>query len=126
MVSELNREVGFNLGLFRERHLIAMSICWLIAPECHLLNLAVHPGLRRQGLGRQLLRAICLLAIKFGAKFFHLEVSVSNRPAQALYKSAGFRNVGYRPNYYPEGTDAILMTLDLLNIYGPQSGQQIS
>ncbi len=43
-----------------------------------------------------------------------LEVRRSKLPAQALYRTMGFRQVGVRPRYYAEeGEDAIVMTLDL-------------
>jgi len=40
-----------------------------------------------------------------------LEVRLSNAAAQGLYRSRGFREVGRRPEYYPDnGEDAVIMT----------------
>jgi ribosomal-protein-alanine N-acetyltransferase len=43
----------------------------------------------------------------------YLEVRVTNQPALNLYKKRGFLIVGLCKHYYPDGEDAILMTLDL-------------
>lgn len=42
-----------------------------------------------------------------------LEVRVSNGAAIALYDQLGFKQVGRRKQYYPDGEDAILMNKDL-------------
>ncbi len=42
-----------------------------------------------------------------------LEVRASNQPAMQLYKSMGFQRVGLRQEYYHDGEDAVLMTLEL-------------
>lgn len=64
--------------------------------ERELLNLAVAPEFRRQGVGRDLL--VGLLAEVRGAIF--LEVRESNQAARNIYKSMGFKEVGNRPAYY--------------------------
>ena len=64
--------------------------------ECDLLNLAVAPGHRRQGIGRGLVRA--LLESRQGAVF--LEVRESNQAARNLYRSLGFQEVNVRSQYY--------------------------
>ncbi len=65
--------------------------------ECDLLNLAVAPGHRRQGIGRGLVRA--LLESRPGAAVF-LEVRESNQAARNLYRSLGFQEVSVRSQYY--------------------------
>ncbi|HZH02830.1 MAG TPA: GNAT family N-acetyltransferase, partial [Myxococcaceae bacterium] len=48
-----------------------------------------------------------------------LEVRRSNRAAQCLYESFGFKPVGLRPNYYvEEREDAVVMMLDLTRVRG--------
>jgi ribosomal-protein-alanine N-acetyltransferase len=64
--------------------------------ERELLNLAVAPEFRRQGVGRDLLAE--LLAESTGAVF--LEVRESNLAARNIYKSMGFQEVGRRLGYY--------------------------
>lgn len=66
------------------------------ADEWELLNLAVAPESRRQGIGEALLRR--LLEAHPGAGY--LEVRRSNVTAQKLYEKLGFEAVGKRAGYY--------------------------
>ncbi|MBW1991334.1 MAG: ribosomal protein S18-alanine N-acetyltransferase [Deltaproteobacteria bacterium] len=85
-------------------------IYWLIGEEMHIMNLAVHPRHRRQGLAKALLREALDRARAAGAKTAILEVRVSNEVAQALYEAFGFQKVGIRPRYYSDNQeDALLM-----------------
>jgi ribosomal-protein-alanine N-acetyltransferase len=61
-----------------------------------LLNLAVAPGSRRNGVGKSLVRAF-LAEFPGGA---YLEVRESNVNAVNLYKSMGFEEVSRRREYY--------------------------
>jgi ribosomal-protein-alanine N-acetyltransferase len=46
-----------------------------------------------------------------------LEVRAGNAGAQALYRKFGYEEAGRRPRYYKDnGEDAILMTLEPLNV----------
>ncbi len=84
---------------------------WLLGEEAHISTLAVDPGYRRRGIGRQLLQAALDRATAAGAQAVTLEVRVSNAPAIALYRSFGFRQVGVRRGYYRDNReDALLMT----------------
>jgi ribosomal-protein-alanine N-acetyltransferase len=47
-----------------------------------------------------------------GVKRVLLEVSEKNEPAKRVYEKAGFKPTGVRKNYYPDGSDAILMELN--------------
>ncbi len=80
------------------------------ADEIEILNLAVLPEFRRQGLGRQLVQATMLEAQERGAASAHLEVRSSNGAAVAFYGACGFRASGRRENYYHNPVeDALLM-----------------
>lgn len=98
------------------RELVGMLVTWLIVDEAHIGTIAVHPGFRRQGIGRRLI-ATCLLEVRSrGAQQALLEVRRSNLEAQRLYKRFGFEVVGLRPRYYRDNNeDAILMTLKNLD-----------
>ena len=86
-------------------------ICfWLVADEIQMLNLAVHPDYRRQGLGRQLMTLLFAQAEEKSVSKVLLEVRPSNQIAIALYHSLGFKILYRRPGYYePEGEDALVM-----------------
>lgn len=85
-------------------------IYWVVAEEMHILNLAVHPSHRRQGLARCLLTKAMAHARELDAQVAWLEVRPSNTPALNLYHSLGFRKVGRRPRYYEDTQeDALLL-----------------
>ena len=71
-----------------------------VLDEADMMNIAVHPDYRRQGIGRNLVLALADALKKKGIRGLMLEVRVSNAPAIALYEQLGFRQVGMRPNYY--------------------------
>ena len=68
--------------------------------EADMMNVAVHPDFRRQGVGAQLVVALEQALRQRQVCSLSLEVRASNAPARALYEKLGFRQVGCRPNYY--------------------------
>lgn len=78
--------------------------------EVHLLNITVAPTYQLQGWGRLMLDALALWSRGEGAQWLWLEVRASNAHAKALYTRYGFREVGLRKGYYPEGGTSLLGT----------------
>lgn len=79
----------------------------------HISNVAVDPRVRRQGVGRELVRSALARASRQGAETATLEVRVSNLTAQALYRDFGFTVVGRRRRYYTGPVeDGLIMYLD--------------
>ena len=78
--------------------------------ETHLLNITVAPRHQMQGWGRLMLDALALWSRGQGAQWLWLEVRASNAHAKALYLRYGFREVGLRKGYYPEGGNGLLGT----------------
>ena len=68
--------------------------------ESDVMNVAVHPDWRRQGIAEQLIETLIGELKNRGSKALMLEVRASNAPAIALYEKLGFRQVGLRKNYY--------------------------
>ncbi len=97
---------------------VAGYMCfWLVDTECHLLNLAVHPQHREQGIGRGLLRFGVDYCRREGVQLVTLEVRRSNYRAISLYRNFHFQPQGVRRRYYTDtGEDAIVMGLDLENL----------
>ena len=91
--------------------------------EVHLLNITVAPAYQLQGWGRLILDALALWSRGEGVQWLWLEVRASNLHAKALYTRYGFREVGLRKGYYPDGgtsllglparEDAVVMSLSL-------------
>jgi ribosomal-protein-alanine N-acetyltransferase len=91
---------------------IAGFLCrWLIADECHILNIAVHPDSRRLGIGAVLIAEAINEAKSTGAGVVTLEVRRSNLPARQLYRKFEFEERRLRRHYYGPGEDAIIMEL---------------
>ncbi|WP_057735849.1 ribosomal protein S18-alanine N-acetyltransferase [Liquorilactobacillus uvarum] len=68
--------------------------------DVHITNIAVMPTYQRNGLGRYLLRVMIDYTNNLNYRSLSLEVRMSNKPAQALYKSLGFVNYGLKRDYY--------------------------
>jgi ribosomal-protein-alanine N-acetyltransferase len=92
------------------------AIMSVAAAEAHVLNLCVHPDVRRLGYGRRLLNALLFKAQDAGVQQVFLEVRPSNHAAIGLYLSAGFREIGVRPSYYQAKggrENAVVLSLSL-------------
>lgn len=68
--------------------------------ETDMVNIAVSPASRRQGVARALIESLVSALRERGSKQLTLEVRASNGPARQLYESLGFLQVGLRKNYY--------------------------
>ena len=90
--------------------------CWVVAMDgdnlvgyvgsqsvlgwADMMNLAVNPSYRRQGIAEKLVEALIELLQEQKVTCLTLEVRVSNNPAISLYHKLGFVQVGKRPGYY--------------------------
>lgn len=70
------------------------------ADEGEILNLAVDPGQRRRGMGRQLAETVLGMLRLEGVRRVFLEVRESNLGARSFYAMLGFRELGRRRGYY--------------------------
>ena len=71
-----------------------------VPDEADMMNLAVRPDARRQGVAQALLQALEAALRENGIRSLTLEVRAGNESAIRLYTQAGFRQVGLRKNYY--------------------------
>ncbi len=72
----------------------------IVPDEADMMNLAVRPECRRQGLARALVTALVDDLRTRGVRSLTLEVRASNDAAIRLYRQLGFLQVGLRKNYY--------------------------
>ncbi len=83
-----------------------------ILDEVHIMQVAVAPEYRRQGIAEELSRTLML---EKQGRTLMLEVRASNEAAQALYHKLGFVRSGIRKDYYVPASkdevreDAVLM-----------------
>jgi ribosomal-protein-alanine N-acetyltransferase len=81
--------------------------------DLHILKIATIPRHRRSGLARRLMAMAEEHVVAMGGDSITLEVRTSNDPALALYDALGYRRVGCRRHYYPNGEDAIVMSKNI-------------
>ena len=91
----------------------AYALCWRVADELQLVDLATAPTARRRGLARGLLGRLREFSLIEGLAAIWLEVRNDNRAALELYESFGFERTRTRVRYYPDGADACEMALFL-------------
>src|SRR5690606_6231467 len=80
---------------------VGYAVVLRVLDEAHLLTIGVAVPLQGRGLGRALLAQLIAVARGRGASCFFLAVRPSNAAALALYRSAGFEEVGRRRGYDP-------------------------
>lgn len=78
------------------------------AGDLHVAELVVHPDHRREGRATRLLSR---LLDRAGGRVTLLVAADADGP-RALYDGLGFRRAGRRPDFYDDGTDAVLLARD--------------
>jgi ribosomal-protein-alanine N-acetyltransferase len=68
--------------------------------ESDMMNVAVQPDFRRQGVAEKLVLELVAALAKNDNHCLTLEVRASNAPAISLYEKLGFAQIGLRKNYY--------------------------
>lgn len=106
IASELENELSLWLVALDGDRVAGYIGSQTVLGEADMLNLAVSPEYRRQGIGRALVEE---LIARLNAHCLTLEVRVSNAPARQLYESMGFVQVGMRKNYYEKPREDALI-----------------
>ena len=92
------------------RDVVGYAGIMLAADEAHVTTIAVDPDAQRRAIGMRLMLALARMALARSATALTLEVRVSNKVAQELYRRYGFSSVGARKGYYADnGEDALVM-----------------
>lgn len=109
-VLELSKPSGVCLAAETEEGIAGYLVCSRYADVWHLMNVAVDPGRRREGIAERMIEELLNGAGRDGR--YTLEVRVSNFGAIAMYERLGFRRAGRRRRYYHDnGEDAMIMWL---------------
>ena len=102
----------------RRRFVAGYTSFWSVVDEIHIVNLAVHPRYRRNGIGTALISFGLDYYFQRGDKYATLEVRKSNVAALRLYKKLGFEEEGVRYCYYPDNwEDAIIMGISQVGLH---------
>ena len=100
VASELENELALWLVAMEGNTVAGYVGSQTVMEETDMMNVAVHPAYRRQGIAEKLVRALVEELKAAGSRCLTLEVRSSNAPAIALYEKLGFVQTGLRKNYY--------------------------
>jgi ribosomal-protein-alanine N-acetyltransferase len=108
-VLELSKPSGICLAVVDEQErLSGYLICSRYDDLWHLMNVAVDPSRRREGIATELIET--LFERTRSDSRITLEVRVSNLSAIRMYERFGFRSAGLRRHYYHDNDeDALIM-----------------
>jgi [ribosomal protein S18]-alanine N-acetyltransferase len=96
-----------------DSRIIGYIVCWVVADELHILDLATEPSCRRKGIARMLVLSAIRQGNERGALRAFLEVRASNTAALLLYEGLGFTRSLVREGYYDMPIeDAVVMSLE--------------
>ena len=92
---------------------VGYIVCWAVADELHILDLATESSLLRTGIAIKLVLAAIRKGYERGARRAFLEVRASNTAALLLYECLGFSRSCVREGYYDTPVeDAVVMSLE--------------
>ena len=100
IASELDNQLAFWLVATEGETVAGYIGSQTVMDETDMMNVAVHPDFRRQGIAEALIHSLVEQLKAMGSHCLTLEVRASNAPAIALYEKLGFSEIGRRKNYY--------------------------
>lgn len=107
--------ISKNWVYLKNDNVVAYLFGWIIQKEYYLNNIAVSAELRRQGIGRNLIKTMIKFVKNDGVNQILLEVMQKNTTAIHLYEKLGFKAFGERTDNYTKGQHAVCYKLDLNN-----------
>ena len=101
---------------------VGFMIYELHKSKLHVLNFAVHPTFRRQGVGQQMVAKLIGKLSSHRRTRITLAVRETNLPAQLFFKSLAFLAVRVLRGYYEDsGEDAFLMQYRIADDTGEET-----
>lgn len=82
---------------------------WITFDVAQLNQIAVHPSLRKKGIGEVLIQDMINRVSTQEVNRITLEVRIHNKKAINLYQKYGFKKQLIKKSYYDNGDDAIFM-----------------
>ncbi|MGI6555048.1 MAG: ribosomal protein S18-alanine N-acetyltransferase [Bacillota bacterium] len=104
-----NNFAHYFVGLIEDKVVGYIGI-WIVLDEAHITTIAVAPEFRGNHIAERFIEFGVEYSKVWGAEKMLLEVRVSNKAAQKVYKRMGFVEIGVRKQYYSDTLeDAIVM-----------------
>ena len=100
ITSELDNKLSCWLVALDKDQVVGYVGSQTVLGETDMMNIAIHPDYRKQGIASALINALIETLKERGSHSLMLEVRSSNEPAKSLYFKMGFESVGIRRNYY--------------------------
>lgn len=94
--------------LTHQEELVAFIGARVVGNDAHITNVAAKRAFQGKGLGTFLIDEVEQFAIIKGCVTMSLEVRISNKDAQRLYRRLGFEGHKIRRNYYIENNEDAL------------------
>jgi [ribosomal protein S18]-alanine N-acetyltransferase len=113
--SELSKPSSVSLGAYETEtgELVGYLVISRYVDAWHVMNVAVVPERRRQGIACALFDRLFEVTGNDGRRGYTLEVRISNEAAIKLYERLGFQSRGVRRGYYTDNReDALIMWRD--------------
>jgi [ribosomal protein S18]-alanine N-acetyltransferase len=113
--SELAKPSSVSLGAYETEtgELVGYLVISRYVDAWHVMNVAVVPERRRQGIASALFDRLFEVTGNDGRRGYTLEVRISNEAAIKLYERLGFQSRGVRRGYYTDNReDALIMWRD--------------
>ena len=110
--SELAKPSSISLGAFESEtaKLVGYLVISRYVDAWHVMNVAVEPDRRREGIANALFERLFELTAGDPSRGYTLEVRISNEAAIKLYEQLGFQSRGVRRGYYTDNReDALIM-----------------
>ncbi len=105
----LNDKKSLFLVATRGNEIVGYLVSRMEVGTAHLISLAVQPRERRSGTATQLVDKLSAALRKSGVREIRLEVRLDNKGAIELYARLRFREERVLPQYYSDGSPALLM-----------------
>ena len=100
VASELNNPLSLWLVAVDVERVAGYVGSQTVMEESDMMNVAVHPDYRKQGIATALIVGLVEELHKRGSHSLTLEVRASNETAISVYRKLDFQEVGRRKNYY--------------------------
>ncbi|WP_244244591.1 ribosomal protein S18-alanine N-acetyltransferase [Marinilactibacillus kalidii] len=113
----LLHEIRYNKNAFYmivtdDQRPVAFLGSWFVAKEAHITNIATIPEYEGKGIATFLIEALKGIALDEKMQLISLEVRVSNKRAQGLYRKMQFTNGRVKKGYYAnDHEDALEMAM---------------